>query len=159
MEEPESPQTLYKKRAWHYTVKDRKLGYLCLNCNESSQDIGLFKNQRCPAGPPPEVKAPALLEAKPAEPAPTMPAAAPFIDDAEIAAALQLEEEELGRLHTLEALLAEQQHLEGLLLQLETKVAGSKCKEMEAKKPEPIMQVKPHQVAAEPVVPHAMCHW
>ena len=97
-ESPKSPQSLYKSWGLHYTVKDTKLGYLCLNCNRSHMDIGVFKLENCPAG----------LAWKKAKPEATsllaprkLEAAMPCVTvDAEIAAALQLEQEELERLNT-----------------------------------------------------------
>ena len=119
-ESPKSPQSLYKSWGLHYTVKDTKLGYLCLNCNRSHMDIGVFKLENCPAG----------LAWKKAKPEATsllaprkLEAAMPCVTvDAEIAAALQLEQEELERLNTLQALMEEQQNLEGLLAQMEARV-------------------------------------
>ncbi|CAE7542508.1 unnamed protein product, partial [Symbiodinium necroappetens] len=118
-----SGDPLYKKRGWHYTVKDRKLGYLCLNCNRSDMDIGKFKLEQCPAGPTLRKTS----ELDPATIEPPKPAAIPCVTaDAEIAAALQLEQQELERLQVLQDLIAEQKQLESLLQQMEAQVAAKK---------------------------------
>ncbi|CAE7835184.1 unnamed protein product [Symbiodinium microadriaticum] len=129
-ESPKSPQSLYKSWGLHYTVKDTKLGYLCLNCNRSHMDIGVFKLENCPAGT-------AWKKAKPeANPAPAplkLEAAMPCITaDAEIAAALQLEQAELERLNTLQALMTEQQHLEGLLAEMEAQIQAKQAQAAKA---------------------------
>ena len=83
-------------------------------------DIGVFKLENCPAGPtwktakPEPTPAPAPLKLEAAKPCITA--------DAEIAAALLMEQAELERLNTLEALMLEQQPLEGLLAQMEDQV-------------------------------------
>ncbi|CAE7039112.1 unnamed protein product, partial [Symbiodinium sp. CCMP2592] len=124
-ESPKSPQSLYKSWGLHYTVKDTKLGYLCLNCNRSHMDIGVFKLENCPAGPtwkkakPEPTSAPPPLKLEAAKPCITA--------DAEIAAALQLEQAELERLNTLQTLMVEQQHLEGLLAQMQGMDAVDTC--------------------------------
>ena len=88
-------------------------------------DIGVFKLENCPAGT-------AWKKAKPeANPAPAplkLEAAMPCITaDAEIAAALQLEQAELERLNTLQALMTEQQHLEGLLAEMEAQIQAKQA--------------------------------
>lgn len=88
-------------------------------------DIGVFKLENCPAGPtwktakPEPTPAPAPLKLEAAKPCITA--------DAEIAAALLMEQAELERLNTLEALMLEQQHLEGLLAQMEDQVRAKQA--------------------------------
>lgn len=88
-------------------------------------DIGVFKLENCPAGPTWKKAKP---EATPAPAPRKLEAAKPCITaDAEIAAALQLEQAELERLNTLQALMTEQQHLEGLLAQMEAQVQAKQA--------------------------------